>query len=209
VARRNGRDAGHDRVSAPSGFVGRGRSLATHIVDEGGTMMNVKTVTTLACALGLFAATAACDRADYDRDTAADNPAAIEDPADPIGTAGAGMPRVADIVGNPSDYAGKSVTLIADVEEVFGPRAFALDEDAPLAGGVDRDLLVLSKKASNLSDIDDQWLNNKVRVTGTVQRWSLVEIEREVGWDLEPQIETELEGAGAVLIADSITRVNP
>lgn len=73
----------------------------------------------------------------------------------------------------PNEYVGRSVTVEADVEEVFGPRAFALDEDAPFAGGIDNDLLVLTKAAGSLADIDDQWMNNKVRVTGTVGRMSV------------------------------------
>lgn len=115
---------------------------------------------------------------------------------------------VADLVGDPSEYIGRTVTVIADVEEVFGPRAFALDEDAITEGGIDNDLLVLSQQAANLSEIDDQWLNNKVRVTGTVNMVTIVEVERDVGWDLEPELESELEGREAVLIATSIERVD-
>jgi hypothetical protein len=118
-----------------------------------------------------------------------------------------GMPRVADIVGNPNYYFGEKVTVEADVQEVLGPRAFSLDEDAPLAGGLDRELLVLGRETSDLEAIDDQWLNNKVRVSGTVGRISVVEIEREIGWDLDPQLEAEVEAAGAVLFADSVNRI--
>ena len=115
--------------------------------------------------------------------------------------------RVADIVEDPHRYFGQSVTVVADVEEVHTPLAFSLDEDAPLEGGVDRDLLVLSPKAANLSDIDDQWLNNRVKVTGKVGKMAVVEVERELGWDLNPEIEAELERASAVLIATSIDRM--
>ena len=117
-----------------------------------------------------------------------------------------GTLRVADIVADPSKYMGQTVTIEADVDQVFGPKAFAVDEDAPLAGGIDRDLLVVGRNTANLQEMNDQWLNNKVRVTGTVGRVSVVEVEREVGWDLDPQIEAELEGAGAILIAESVTR---
>lgn len=116
-------------------------------------------------------------------------------------------PDVADIVGNPDRYFGQTVTVVADVEEVLTPQAFALDEDAPFEGGIDRDLLVLSPQSANLSDIDDQWLNNKVRVTGKVGKMAVVEVEREVGWDLNPELEAEVERAGAILIATSIERV--
>ncbi len=134
-------------------------------------------------------------------------------PAVSPGAAGTtGMPegathRVADITGNPNAVIGKTVTVVADVDEVYGPRAFKLDEDSPLAGGVDNDLLVLSPKAGDLAEIDDQWTNNEVRVTGVVQRMNVKNIERELGWDLQPNLETEFKDK-PVLIARSIERVN-
>lgn len=115
---------------------------------------------------------------------------------------------LAAITGDPNKYFGQTVTVVADVEEVHGPLAFSLDEDAPLAGGVDNDLLVLSPKAGSLSDIDDQWLNNKVRVTGRVGKLTVIEAERELGWDLNPELEVEVERGRAVLIATSVQRVN-
>ena len=166
--------------------------------------MRTRVTPMLCCALAVTFA--ACDRTpDEETRTTYDETIGT----DAAGTAGAehAMPRVADIVDNPSSYVGQTVTVEADLEEVFGPRAFALDEDAPLAGGIDRDLLVLGKSAANLEEIDDQWLNNRVRVTGRVGQMSLVEVEREVGWDLDPKIEAELEAAGAVLFADSVTRI--
>jgi hypothetical protein len=118
-----------------------------------------------------------------------------------------GTVRVADIAGEPDKYLGQTVTVVADVEEVHSPRAFSLDEDSALAGGVDNDLLVLSPQAGSLSDLDDTWLNNKVRVTGKVGKLSVVEIEREIGWDMMPELEVEVEKARAVMIATSVQRV--
>ena len=115
--------------------------------------------------------------------------------------------RVADIVGAPDQYRGRAVTVVADVEEVHGPMAFSLDEDAPAAGGIDNDLLVLFKKSSSLANIDDQWANNKVRVSGVVGKMAVVELERELGWDLDPELEVELERVRAVRIANSVERV--
>lgn len=160
--------------------------------------------TWLVGALGCALAVGACDRgSEYGtNDTSQDR---IDGAA---GTAGGGEMRVADIVAAPDDYFGRTVTVTADVEEVLGPMAFTLDEDAPFAGGVDNDLLVLSREAGNLERIDDQWLNNKVRVTGTVGRRSIIEIERELGWDLDPELEIELERADAVLLASSVDRVD-
>jgi len=122
------------------------------------------------------------------------------------GTYGANT-RVADITGNLNNYLGQTVTVVADVQEVLGPRAFKLDEDSPLAGGIDNDLMVLSPQARNLTALDDNWLNNKVRVTGVVRQFAVADIEREVGWDLDTRIETELSGNKPVLIANSVERV--
>jgi hypothetical protein len=119
----------------------------------------------------------------------------------------AGTTRVADIAGEPDKYLGQTVTVVADVEEVHSPRAFSLDEDSPAAGGIDNDLIVLSPAAGSLSDIDDQWLDNKVRVTGKVGKLQIVEIERELGWDLDPELEVEVEKARAVIIASSVERI--
>lgn len=126
-------------------------------------------------------------------------------PASPA-TAADGTVPLASITGNPNQYFGQTVTVVADVEEVHGPLAFSLDEDAPLAGGIDNDLLVLSPKAGSLGDIDDQWLNNKVRVTGKVGKLTVIDAERELGWDLTPELEIEVERARAVLIATSVER---
>ncbi len=118
-----------------------------------------------------------------------------------------GTVGVEDIAGSPEKYIGQTVSVVADVEEVHSPRAFSLDEDSPTQGGIDNDLLVLSPQAGSLSDIDDQWLNNKVRVTGIVGAVNIVEIEREIGWDLSPELEIEVGKAKAVLIAKSVERV--
>ena len=122
----------------------------------------------------------------------------------------AGIPAAVSlgtITGNLNNYLGRSVTVEADVQEVFGPRAFTLDEDDALAGGIDNDVLVLGTQTGNLERIEDNWLRNKVRVTGTVRGLGLVEIEREVGWDLDRQIEAELEDVKAVIVASSVQRL--
>ena len=114
---------------------------------------------------------------------------------------------VGTITGNLDTYVGKSVTVVADVQEVLGPRAFTLDEDDVLAGGIDNDMLVLSPQSGNLTSIENDWTKNKVRVTGTVRRVVVTEIEREVGWDLDPKIEAEFKDVKAVLVASSVERM--
>lgn len=114
---------------------------------------------------------------------------------------------VAAIQDDTDAWVGKTVTVVADVEEVWGPRAFSLDEDSMTTGGIDNDIAVLSPKAGSLANIDDQWRNNKVKVTGVVHRFVVVEIEKELGWDLDPKIETEIEVRKPVIIATAIERV--
>ena len=115
--------------------------------------------------------------------------------------------RVADITGNPDNYIGQTVTVISDIDAVRGPHMFKLDDEAPMAGGIDNDLWVLSPQAANLANLDNQWLNNRVRVTGVVRRFMANDIEREIGWKLDQNARTDLENAKDVLIASSIERV--
>lgn len=162
----------------------------------------------LIAAIVLAALAAACDR---------DEPGAnVARPANAntvnANTANANMASPATvslgtITGNLDSYLGKTVTVDADVQEVFGPRAFTLDEDDALAGGIDNDVLVVGTQTGNLERIEDNWLKNKVRVTGTVRGLALVDLEREVGWDLDPQIEAELEDVKAVIVASSLKRL--
>jgi hypothetical protein len=122
------------------------------------------------------------------------------------GTVG-GEVTVGTITGDLNNYLGKTVTVVADVQEVLSRRAFTLDEDDALAGGIDNDMLVLSPQAGNLKPVEDDWTKNKVRVTGTVRGIAVVEIEREIGWDLDPKIVAELEDVKAVLVASSVERL--
>lgn len=140
-----------------------------------------------------------------------DEPLLEEDPIEAVEavtpTAGDEV-TVADVAGDPAQYIGRTVTVEGDLEEVLGPLAFTLDEDAITEAGIDNDLLVVGAQTANLAMIDDQWLNNRVRVTGTVQIRTVVELERELGWDLDPELEAEVEGREGIIIATSVERVN-
>lgn len=123
-----------------------------------------------------------------------------------------GMPegathRLPDITGNPDRVMGQTVTVVADIEQIYSQRAFRLRGDSPQAGEARNQLLALTSRAGNLPNIDDQWRGAKVRVTGVVQRMDPRNIEREIGWDLPSNLETEYRGR-PVLIARSIERAN-
>ncbi|MGH9936060.1 MAG: hypothetical protein ACREAM_07430 [Blastocatellia bacterium] len=114
---------------------------------------------------------------------------------------------VADIVRAPNAMIGKTVTIVADVDEVYGPRAFKFEEDASLAGDSDYDLLTLIPKVGSFPSVDDQWKDGKARVTGVVQRMAPKDIERELGWVLPSRLEAKFKGK-PVLIARSVERLN-
>jgi hypothetical protein len=118
-----------------------------------------------------------------------------------------GEVTVGTITGDLNNYLGKTVTVVADVQEVLSPRAFTLDEDDVLAGGIDNDMLVLSPQSGNLTSVENNWTKNKVRVTGTVRELSVVAIERELGWKLNPKIKAEFKDVKAVLVASSVERL--
>jgi hypothetical protein len=134
--------------------------------------------------------------------TATPYPGATE--ATPFPGATAANVSLTEINRDWSKYDGKTVTVVGEVDELLGPRAFKLDEDSALED--DDDILVLSPKSGAVADIDEHWLNNKVRVTGVVRRFETANIEREIDWDLDPRIEAEYEGKSLVLIATSVER---
>lgn len=165
-----------------------------------------KTFAALAVGILLTAFTFGCDRTAPGTNDAQPANANMAN-ANMSPAASPGAVSLGTITGNLNNYLGKTVTVEADVQEVFGPRAFTLDEDDVLAGGIDNDVLVVGVQTGNLERVEDNWLRNKVRVTGTVRGVALVELEREVGWDLDRQIEAELEDVKAVIVASSLQRL--
>jgi len=124
--------------------------------------------------------------------------------------------RVEDITGAPNAFLGKTVTVVAKVADVYGPRAFALsgeDEAPPLSegagakrAGAGKDLLTLVPKVGGFPNVDDQWKDGKARVTGVVMRMEPTDVEREIGWVMPPRLESGFKGKPA-LIARSVERI--
>ena len=73
----------------------------------------MKTSGWLACVLGLAVGAAACNGADYGDNDTARTDSGISGSA---GTTGDGTIRVADLVANPNEYVGRTVTVEADFE---------------------------------------------------------------------------------------------
>lgn len=90
------------------------------------------------------------------------------------------------IIDNPQAYEGKTVTVSGDIEEIFDPRAFNIDSGASVG-----ELLVIG--TSPFPKVSDRaYVSGDIAtVTGVVKiLTSVEEVEREIGWDLTPQIET-------------------
>jgi hypothetical protein len=121
-------------------------------------------------------------------------------------TAGA-TNRVEEITDAPNAFIGKTVTVVAEVDNVYGPRAFTLNaEGPPPTKGARKDLLTLVPKVGGFPEVGAQWKEGKARVTGVVQRMVVKDVEREIGWELPANLKSRFIGK-PVLIARSVGRV--
>ena len=105
------------------------------------------------------------------------------------------------VIENPSAYVGKTVTVSGDVEEIWGPRAFNMDSGISLG-----ELLVVGREPfPQVGDANNRAyvISDVATVTGVVRMLVTADVEREIGWDLDPRIEAEF-NAKPVLIAQSI-----
>lgn len=99
---------------------------------------------------------------------------------------------------NPSTYLGKRVSVDAEVEEVYGPRVFTIDE--PNWGDLDGEILVFMPTA--LAALVAE--NDRVTISGTMRPFMKAELEREWGWlDASPEIEADF-STRPVLVAERL-----
>jgi hypothetical protein len=128
-------------------------------------------------------------------------------PSAPEWLAAGATNMVTDITGAPNAFIGKTVTVVAEIDDVYGPRAFTLDGEGPApAKGARKGLLTLVPKVGGFPGVDAQWKGAKARVTGVVLRMVVKDVEREVGWELSANLKSRFAG-GPVLIARSIERL--
>ncbi|MCI0390085.1 MAG: hypothetical protein MOB07_15145 [Acidobacteria bacterium] len=134
------------------------------------------------------------------------SPSPATSPGAPEWLADGATHSVAGITGAPKALIGKTVTVVAEVEEVYDSRAFELDGGASLTGGVKEDLLALIPKVGGFPIIDEQWKDSRARVTGVLQWMAPKNVEREIGWELPRSLEIKFKGR-PVLIARSVERL--
>lgn len=93
--------------------------------------------------------------------------------------------------------AATTVTVTGEVEKRYDDRTVTISGEGEW---FDPDLTVVSKNALPAEVTED----TKLTVTGTVRKVGVVEIERELGWDFDPEIEVELDEVKTFLVADSV-----
>ena len=107
-----------------------------------------------------------------------------------------------DLEENPTRYLGQRVSVDGEVEEIYGPRLFTIDE--PRWGDLGGEILVLLP--TPLAALVKE--NDRVTVSGMVRPFVRTEIEREWGWlGLDPEVEVEV-GAKPILVAERLVGGN-
>lgn len=112
-----------------------------------------------------------------------------------------GAARISD---NPEAFIGQTVTVRGEVDDIRGVQTFTLNDNDLIA---DEDLLVIASEP--LTDLVREPAgaalqeDDRIRVSGTVRRLVVTDIERELDFDLDPELEVEFRDR-PVLVADEV-----
>lgn len=113
---------------------------------------------------------------------------------------GAGVEAIKDA---PERYYGKTVHVSGKIDQAYNDRAFDL-EGAGWAFNDNITVLTRSPVRMGGSPLER---NDEVVVTGTVRPFVVAEVERDIGWDIGPDVEVKLTKR-PVLIASRIRKVD-
>ena len=109
-------------------------------------------------------------------------------------------PSVAQVTDEPMRFLGKRVMIRGEVGKVYNPRAFELEGE-----GIwwDDTMLVLTRAPIS---IGGEMLaeDDEVTVSGVVNKLTVVDVERDIGWDLQQELEVKFRDK-PVLVADTIS----
>jgi uncharacterized protein YdeI (BOF family) len=101
--------------------------------------------------------------------------------------------KISKINKNPSAWKNKRVTLQGEVEKIYPSGAFVLNGD----GMFNDEILVVTQKAPAQTTAKE---GDQVKITGQVRTLSVVEVERDYGFDLDPEVKIEFEGRKPVVV---------
>jgi hypothetical protein len=106
---------------------------------------------------------------------------------------------------HPGRFYDKQVRVTGEVDEIYSDRAFRLEGTG---WAFDDDITVLMKKPLDAAAGGVLQKDEELVVSGTVRRFVVADVERDIGWDLTPEVEVKLKER-PVLIADSVRKVGP
>lgn len=110
--------------------------------------------------------------------------------------------RPAIINEDPKPFLGRRVQVEGEVERIYGPRAFALEQDTASGGA----LLVVGKKPWTMLQRNPQanelLRNDRVQVTGRVRKFRLREFRKESGGHPSDSLLARWEGRPALVAMD-------
>ena len=101
---------------------------------------------------------------------------------------------IEDVEEETDELIGETVTLSGEVERVISPRGFILQDDE-LFGG--EDVLVVS--ATDIPLVE----GTAAQVTGIVRELTIADVEREYGFDLDPELEVEFSNRPVVVATEA------
>ncbi len=109
------------------------------------------------------------------------------------------MVNIEDLEENPDQYVGQKVKVTGEVEDVFGPRLFTVDE--PNWADFDGETVVYVP--SNLAALVRE--DDRVTLVGTVRNLEMVELEPELDWfETDPGVELEFHSRPAIVANDIV-----
>lgn len=116
-------------------------------------------------------------------------------------------PRVvtfSEVTDNTDAYIGQTVTVRGDLVEVIGTNAFRLEEDGFFGGD---SLLVVGANEGTVpfsaGGYENAVASNvNMQVTGVVRRFNVVDVDNEVGYDLDDDLFTEFAGQAAIVASN-------
>jgi hypothetical protein len=118
----------------------------------------------------------------------------------------AGELRVVEITADPDAHMDATVTVVGEVEDMLGSRAFKLNDESPSAAGQDDDLVVLGTQQGTWT-MDDTKGDARMRVRGKLVRVPTANLQQQLGWAPTDKVKDEIEGEKVVLIAQSVQRL--
>lgn len=163
--------------------------------------MNTQTVNALLLAFAVALPLTACDKKDENKaeptamnDNVAGRSMDAEERAEKIEEA---SEKKIEAIDEGKVAAGTPMNVTGEVDSKLSAKAFKLEAVNELWG---EEVLVLSKNDIQVEE------GAKVKVDGTVQKLVVAEIERELGWDLEPKLEAEFTEKN-VIVAQNISTI--